>query len=636
MPKKTQNKKKEKIEFDYQKIFDFSPEAIVVLSNTGKFIKANSRIYDWLGYKPETLVGKSLLAAPFFPLESKKIIAIKFWNRIRGKKVDPYVVKFIAKNKKEKYGKIVGVPIKNAKGKIILDLVMITDVTKEHSLELKLGESQSEKGKLEAEVKKRTKEIYDNQIFLNNIIEQSPFSTWIADEKGTNIRINKACKNLFGIKNSKDVVGKYNLFKDELLIKNKLISKIRSVFKQGKVINFQIDYPFELVKHVQVPGAKRVLIDVTIFPIKNSQGKVANAVVQHRDITASEQAEDKIKESEKKYRSLYLASHDAIMTLEPPNWNFTAGNPAAIKMFGVKDEKEFISLGPGDLSPKEQLDGQLTAKRAKEVIGKAMREGSNFFEWTHKRYRGENFQATISLIRVGSQGKQFLQATVRDITEKQLIEKQAQKREKLLESVSIIAQELLKSDEWSKKIQIILNILGKSINTSRIYIFKNLGNEEKNLLATQTNEWIANKVGSQMSNPELIRFSYQSMGFSRWLKALSQKKMISGNIKDFPKKELVFLKKQNIKSILIMPIFIEDDWWGFIGFDECRQERQWTKSEISVLNIIKQLIESSLKQENFSENLEKELSSSEKMNHLMIGRELKMMELKKEIRDLKK
>jgi len=38
------------------------------------------------------------------------------------------------------------------------------------------------------------------------------------------------------------------------------------------------------------------------------------------------------KKAEEKYKILYETSSDAIMTLAPPSWKFTAGNPATVKM----------------------------------------------------------------------------------------------------------------------------------------------------------------------------------------------------------------------------------------------------------------------------------------------------------------
>jgi signal transduction histidine kinase/CheY-like chemotaxis protein/HPt (histidine-containing phosphotransfer) domain-containing protein len=104
------------------------------------------------------------------------------------------------------------------------------------------------------------------------------------------------------------------------------------------------------------------------------------------------------------------------MTLEPPTWNFTTGNPAAQAMFGAKCLAEFVALTPGGASPARQPDGQPSAESAREMITKAMAEGSHFFEWMHKRIGGEEFCATVLLTRMEYAGKIFLQATVRDIS----------------------------------------------------------------------------------------------------------------------------------------------------------------------------------------------------------------------------
>jgi PAS domain S-box-containing protein len=156
-----------------------------------------------------------------------------------------------------------------------------------------------------------------------------------------------------------------------------------------------------------------------------------------RDVTEMKKAQEELKESEEKYKILFVSSADAIMTLEPPSWRFTSGNPATVKMFNTKDEKEFTYLGPWQLSPEKQLDGQLSSEKAKAMIMKAMKEGSNFFEWTHKRYKGGDFPATVLLTRIEKSGKKFLQATVRDITEQKKSEEKIKKaRNELADKVT--------------------------------------------------------------------------------------------------------------------------------------------------------------------------------------------------------
>ena len=127
-------------------------------------------------------------------------------------------------------------------------------------------------------------------------------------------------------------------------------------------------------------------------------------------------------ESVDRYKALFMSSRDAVMTIEPPSWKFTSGNPATIKMFKAKSEEDFLAHEPWTLSPSRQPDGRQSMDKAKEMIEKAMREGSNFFEWTHKRLNGEDFPAEVLLSKVEQSDKIFLQALVRDITERKAME----------------------------------------------------------------------------------------------------------------------------------------------------------------------------------------------------------------------
>ncbi|MCK5683018.1 response regulator [bacterium] len=165
------------------------------------------------------------------------------------------------------------------------------------------------------------------------------------------------------------------------------------------------------------------------IPYRNENGEIVGIIGFSIDITDHKLIENALRESKNRYRNLFETSRDAIMTLTPPTWKFTTGNATTIEMFNTKDEKEFISLGPEELSPEYQPDGIPSNEKAKIMIKKAMKNGSNFFEWTHKRYKGKEFPATVLLSRIIENGKTFLQATVRDITirkksEKMLLEAQ--------------------------------------------------------------------------------------------------------------------------------------------------------------------------------------------------------------------
>jgi PAS domain S-box-containing protein len=100
-----------------------------------------------------------------------------------------------------------------------------------------------------------------------------------------------------------------------------------------------------------------------------------------------------------------------------PQEGFFSGNPATVALFGCRDEGEFTSYTPADLSPEYQPDGTPSSAKAQQMMAIALQEGSHFFEWTHRRADGTEFSATVLLTRVELEGKVVLQATVRDVTQ---------------------------------------------------------------------------------------------------------------------------------------------------------------------------------------------------------------------------
>jgi len=163
-------------------------------------------------------------------------------------------------------------------------------------------------------------------------------------------------------------------------------------------------------------------VRITAVAHRNSSGAIDWIDGMMEDFTEVRKAEEELKKSEEMFRGLFECNRDAIMITEPPAWAFTSGNPAALEMFGAKDLAEFIAHAPWQLSPERQSDGRDSREKAGEMIETALREGSHFFEWTHRRIGGGDFPATVLLTRMEIGGKRILQATVRDVTEQELAE----------------------------------------------------------------------------------------------------------------------------------------------------------------------------------------------------------------------
>jgi PAS domain S-box-containing protein len=165
-----------------------------------------------------------------------------------------------------------------------------------------------------------------------------------------------------------------------------------------------------------------------------------------------------------------------------------------------------------------------------------------------------------------------------------------QRREKILKSVYFAAERFLREVPDDENILLVLKHLGQATEVSRVYIFDNHCADDGTLLTSQRFEWAAPGISSQVDNPDCHRFPWIEARLERWVQTLSSGAIIYGHVKDLSQAEQNLLSPQGIVSILVAPIFVGSSWWGFIGFDECRTERQWAPVEIEALKIAANIV----------------------------------------------
>ena len=153
------------------------------------------------------------------------------------------------------------------------------------------------------------------------------------------------------------------------------------------------------------------------------------------------------------------------------------------------------------------------------------------------------------------------------------------KRDKILQSVRFAAQRFLSTPAWNAVIEEVLMNIGQAASVSRVYVFVNHLDEEENLLSSQRYEWVAAGIDSQANNANLQGFPWYGEGFDRWADLLERGELISASVRNLSKAERDLLEPQGIKSLLLVPIMVENAWWGFLGLDECLRERDWTDAE---------------------------------------------------------
>lgn len=151
-----------------------------------------------------------------------------------------------------------------------------------------------------------------------------------------------------------------------------------------------------------------------------------------------------------------------------------------------------------------------------------------------------------------------------------------------LDAIQKVQQELIFSQKINRAIENSLRILLEATKSHRAYIFKNDYWDEISSIS-QIFEIASDKQYEQLENPNLQHASYDELGFGRWKKILANNNIVEGPVENLPEEERPILESQNIKSILVVPILTENQFYGFIGLDNCEEKKKWGKHEISLL-----------------------------------------------------
>lgn len=177
-----------------------------------------------------------------------------------------------------------------------------------------------------------------------------------------------------------------------------------------------------------------------------------------------------------------------------------------------------------------------------------------------------------------------------DITAQKQAEEALKRRDAILRAVNLVAECLLTATCWEESINDVLAHLGYVTRVSRVYIFQNEPASDGLILTSQRYEWTAPGITPQIDNPQLQQLSLEQAGLVGWEEKLRRNHVIAGHVHQFPPAAQALLAAQQIASLLIIPISVLRSWWGFIGFDACYVEREWSSVEIDALRAVANML----------------------------------------------
>ncbi|WP_052050921.1 ATP-binding protein [Leptolyngbya sp. KIOST-1] len=157
------------------------------------------------------------------------------------------------------------------------------------------------------------------------------------------------------------------------------------------------------------------------------------------------------------------------------------------------------------------------------------------------------------------------------------------KRERYLAALVEIQQQLLQTKTHQYQYDEILAQLGLASGASRVYLFERHCDRQGQMLMSQRAEWCAAGISPQRDNLLLQNLPYPDF-LPRWAAELDSGNRIHGLVADLPEPERLVLEPQGILAILVLPLRVKNQLFGFIGFDNCQVACEWDSLEINLLN----------------------------------------------------
>ncbi|MBI5329849.1 MAG: diguanylate cyclase [Betaproteobacteria bacterium] len=226
------------------------------------------------------------------------------------------------------------------------------------------------------------------------------------------------------------------------------------------------------------------------------------------------------------------------------------------------------------------------AEELREAVLAAAEGQLGAFEATHVRPEGGVLYMayTATPLRVGD--AHLVMLLGHDVTRRTREESDMRQREQALEMVASASLELLREPDLDATLNSVLSELGRETGADRVYIYENRrAMRDQPLTASLAYEWVRPGVDALLGREELQRLDLGKR-LPRWEYNLAAGLSVRGRISAFPLEERQLLEPLGIRSMLLAPIRLSDEFWGFLGFDAVHQAREWSAAEENVLRLV--------------------------------------------------
>jgi signal transduction histidine kinase/DNA-binding response OmpR family regulator/PAS domain-containing protein len=188
-----------------------------------------------------------------------------------------------------------------------------------------------------------------------------------------------------------------------------------------------------------------------------------------------------------------------------------------------------------------------------------------------------------------------------------------QHHDKLLGVTNDVAATLLSDapSNLSSTMNTVMSMLTKAYDVDRMYVWRDVIKDGVKT-SLQVYEWPSEGALGYRS----VKSQTQSTDYrwsSQWHRILGAGEVINGPISTDEVGARMHLERFNIKSIIVVPIFLNKSLWGYISLDDCQKERTFSEDEVSILQSVALMVANAINRTQSNLTLANRLEQQELM-----------------------
>lgn len=304
------------------------------------------------------------------------------------------------------------------------------------------------------------------------------------------------------------------------------------------------------------------------------------------DNTKQVLSETKLRQTDALLKTLIDASPDYIC-IKDANNRWLKANQKLLNLYQIKPDSY------------EQESNATLAAQTHPIFKTAFQhsETSDEMTWrTHKPYRNEEVlclpkgtEITLDVTKIATYGedkmRQHLVMFAHDVTEQKFVETQLQNRSAILDALISCDWLLHSADSWHTVAKTVLQQSCLALRFTRGAILKNLDNPElSEKFSKILYQWSIPGFMEPGKRLEVIDFNTPAL--ARWKEILQKGNPVFSEISDLPPSERSILKQHDTVCIAIVPLFLDNAWWGNMIIERCHDAAKTSSQELGSLMAI--------------------------------------------------